>query len=188
MEVTESLSEGLKRELKIVLAANELEDQLATRLNEIKGQVRLNGFRPGKVPVSHIRKIYGRSVMAEVVQQAVTDSSQKALDERSERPAYQPEISLPEDQDKMESVMEGQADLSYTMAFEIVPEFEIQDFSALKLEKRPTTEVEDSHIDESILPTDPAVPGVRAAGRKGQGRNRRSRDHRLRRPDRWRRV
>ena len=149
MEVTESLSEGLKRELKIVLAANELEDQLATRLNEIKGQVRLNGFRPGKVPVSHIRKIYGRSVMAEVVQQAVTDSSQKALDERSERPAYQPEISLPEDQDKMESVIEGQADLSYTMAFEIVPEFEIQDFSALKLE-RPTTEVEDSHIDESI--------------------------------------
>ena len=149
MEVTESLSEGLKRELKIVLAANELEDQLATRLNEIKGQVRLNGFRPGKVPVSHIRKIYGRSVMAEVVQQAVTDSSQKALDERSERPAYQPEISLPEDQDKMESVIEGEADLSYTMAFEIVPEFEIQDFSALKLE-RPTTEVEDSHIDESI--------------------------------------
>lgn len=149
MEVTESLSDGLKRELKIVLAANELEDQLATRLNEIKGQVRLNGFRPGKVPVSHIRKIYGRSVMAEVVQKAVTDSSQKALDERSERPAYQPEISLPEDQDKMESVIEGQADLAYTMAFEIVPEFEIQDFSALKLE-RPTTEVEDSHIDESI--------------------------------------
>ena len=149
MEVTESLSEGLKRELKIVLAANELEDQLATRLNEIKGQVRLNGFRPGKVPVSHIRKIYGRSVMAEVVQKAVTDSSQKALDERSERPAYQPEISLPEDQDKMESVIEGQADLAYTMAFEIVPEFEIQDFSALKLE-RPTTAVEDSHIDESI--------------------------------------
>ncbi|MGI9414405.1 MAG: trigger factor [Hyphomicrobiales bacterium] len=149
MEVTESLSEGLKRELKIVLAANELEDQLSARLDEIKGQVRLNGFRPGKVPVSHIRKIYGRSVMAEVVQQAVTDSSQKALDDRSERPAYQPEISLPEDQDKMESVIEGQADLSYTMAFEVVPDFDIQDFSALKLE-RPTTEVEDSHIDESI--------------------------------------
>jgi len=149
MEVTESLSEGLKRELKIVLAQNELEDQLTTRLNEIKGQVRLNGFRPGKVPVSHIKKIYGRSLMAEVVQQAVTDSSQKALDDRSERPAYQPEISLPEDQEKMESVIEGQADLAYTMAFEIVPEFEIEDFSKLKLE-RPMAEVEDSHIDESI--------------------------------------
>jgi len=149
MEVTESLSEGLKRELKIVLAQNELEDQLTTRLNEIKGQVRLNGFRPGKVPVSHIKKIYGRSLMAEVVQQAVTDSSQKALDERSERPAYQPEITLPEDQEKMESVIEGQADLAYTMAFEIVPEFEVEDFSKLKLE-RPMAEVEDSHIDESI--------------------------------------
>ena len=149
MEVTESVSEGLKRELKIVLAQNELEDQLATRLNEVKDQVRLNGFRPGKVPVSHIKKIYGRSLMAEVVQQAVTDSSQKALDERSERPAYQPEISLPEDQEKMESVIEGQADLAYTMAFEIVPDFEIEDFSKLKLE-RPMTEVEDSHIDESI--------------------------------------
>lgn len=149
MEVTESLNEGLKRELKIVLGATELSEQMTSRLNELKSQVRINGFRPGKVPVSHIRKLYGASIMAEVVQQAVTDSSQQALDDRSERPAYQPEIALPEDQDEMENVIAGNSDLAYTMAFEVVPQIELQEFGALQLE-RLTAEVDDSHIDETL--------------------------------------
>ena len=149
MQVTESLNEGLKRELKIILGVDELSDKMSDRLNELKSQVRINGFRPGKVPVSHIRKLYGRSIMAEVVQQAVTDSSQKALEDRSERPAYQPEIALPEDQSEMETIMDGNGDLAYTMAFEIVPEFEVSEFSALELTKK-VAKVDDSHIDESL--------------------------------------
>lgn len=149
MEVTESLNEGLKRELKVVLSVGELSEKMNARLDELKSQVRLNGFRPGKVPVSHIRKLYGRSIMAEVVQQAVTDSSQEALDGRSERPAYQPEIALPEDQTEMETIMDGNGDLAYTMAFEVVPSFEVEDFSSLELEKR-VAKVEDANVDEQL--------------------------------------
>lgn len=167
MEVTESLSEGLKRELKIVLGASELSEQMTARLNELKSQVRINGFRPGKVPVGHIRKLYGRSVMAEVVQQAVTDSSQKALDERSERPAYQPEIKLPEDQAEMENIIEGNGDLAYTMAFEVVPDFEQQDLTVLKLE-RLVADVEDSHIDETLADLAKQHRDFEARGKAGK--------------------
>jgi trigger factor len=149
MQVTESLSEGLKRELKVVLSVGELSEKMDVRLKELKSQVRLNGFRPGKVPVSHIRKMYGRSIMAEVVQQAVSDSSQEALEERSERPAYQPEIALPEDQTEMETIMDGNGDLAYTMAFEVVPSFEVEDFSSLVLERR-VAKVEDENVNEQL--------------------------------------
>ena len=77
MQVTETLSEGLKRELKIVVPATDLEARLTTRLGELKDQVRIKGFRPGKVPMAHLRKVYGRSVMAEIVQQTVTETSNR---------------------------------------------------------------------------------------------------------------
>src|SRR5690606_34038700 len=149
MQVTESVNEGLKRELKVVIPAAELESRLSGRLDEMKSQVRLNGFRPGKVPVSFLRKTYGRSVMAEVVQQTVTETSQKALDERAERPAFQPEIEFTEDKDEIENVMAGKADLAYTMAFEVIPPVEVMDLSTLELE-RLTTEITDKDIDEAI--------------------------------------
>lgn len=149
MDVTETQNDGLKRELKVVFAANELEGKLVERLSELKSQARINGFRPGKVPVGHLRKLYGRSVMAEVVQQTVTDSTQQILEERSERPAYQPEIALSEDQEEMEGVMAGQKDLAYTVAFEVIPQIEIQEFSGFKLDKQ-VAEVADEHIDEAL--------------------------------------
>jgi trigger factor len=72
MQVTETLSQGLKREFRVVLPASELEERLSGELATLKDRVRINGFRPGKVPVAHLRRLYGRSVMAEVVQNAVT--------------------------------------------------------------------------------------------------------------------
>jgi trigger factor len=72
MNVTETNTEGLRRELKVVVGADELEQRLSSRLDELKGKARIKGFRPGHVPKDHLRKVYGRSVMAEVVQQAVT--------------------------------------------------------------------------------------------------------------------
>ena len=149
MQVTESVNEGLKRELKIVVPATDLETRLTGRLTEIKGQVRLNGFRPGKVPVNHLRKTYGRSVMAEVVQDAVTETTQKVLDDRKEKPAFQPEISFAEDKDEIEQVMAGKADLSFTMAFEVIPPIEVADLSKLKLEKL-KAEPTETEIDEAL--------------------------------------
>ena len=123
MEVTETASDGLKRELKVVIGAKELDRRLSKRLDELKDEVRLKGFRPGKVPVNHLRKVYGRSVMAEVLQQAVAETSQKAISDRAERPAFQPDIALPDDEGEIENVMSGKADLAYTMSFEVLPEF-----------------------------------------------------------------
>ncbi len=95
MNVTETNAEGLRRQLKVVIGADELEKRLSARLDELKGKARLKGFRPGHVPKEHLRKVYGRSVMAEVVQQAVAETSRDALSQREERPAFQPTVGLP---------------------------------------------------------------------------------------------
>lgn len=149
MEVTESTSDGLKRELKVVIGAQELNKRLADRLDEIKGNVRLPGFRPGKVPVDHLRKVYGKSIMAEVVQQTVTETSQKAVSDREERPAVQPEISMTEDEKEIDKVINGEADLAYTLSFEVLPKIKTTDLAKLKVEK-PVVEVQDDEIDTGI--------------------------------------
>ncbi|MCG8561105.1 MAG: trigger factor [Hyphomicrobiales bacterium] len=149
MQVTETESAGLKRELKVVVEAAELSERLSNRLEELKSQIRLKGFRPGKVPVSHIKKVYGRSIMAEILEQAVVETSQKALTDREERPAYQPDITLPDDKDEIENVIAGDADLAYTMAFEVLPDIEVTDLAGLDLEK-PVAEIEEEAIEKAI--------------------------------------
>jgi trigger factor len=135
MQVTETLTEGLKRELKVVVAANELTQRFTSRLDEVKNQVQLKGFRKGKVPVGHLKKLYGRSVMAEVLQQAVEETSRKAVSDRNERLARQPNINLSEDKEEIERVLSGQSDLAFTMSYETLPEIKITDLAALKLER-----------------------------------------------------
>lgn len=149
MNVSETLNDGLKRELTVVIPATDLETQLMDRLTEIKGKIRLNGFRPGKVPVAHLRKVYGKSVMAEVIEKAVQESSQQAVEDRGEKPAFQPDIKLPEEQAEVERVLDGKADLSYSMAFEVLPEFEVMDLSSLKLEKE-IAAAEEADITEAV--------------------------------------
>lgn len=149
MQVTETVNQGLKRELRISIPAQELDERLNNRLHELKGQVRLRGFRPGKVPVNHLRRMYGRSIMAEILEQTVSETSQKAITDREEKPAYQPKIELPEDQSEIEQVLEGQGDLFYTMAFEVLPPVEVADLSKLELE-REVAEIEDKDVDETL--------------------------------------
>lgn len=135
MQVTETTNNGLKRELKIVIGAEELDGKLEARLEDLKDKVQIKGFRPGKVPVTHLRKMYGRSVMAEVLQEAVNETSRKAIEERDERPAFDPEIALTEDKEEIDQIMDGKADLAYTMSFEILPKIELADFSKFEFEK-----------------------------------------------------
>jgi len=149
MQVTEKVAEGLKRELEIVIPASELETSLAARLEQMKSQARINGFRPGKVPVAHLRKTYGKQAMSEVIQEAVTQNAQKAIEERKENPAYQPDIGFGDDENILQDVVEGKADLTFKVSFEIVPTFDTYDFSKAKLE-RPVAEVEDKEIDEAL--------------------------------------
>ncbi len=149
MQVTETSSSGLKRELKVVVGQSELTQRFDTRMDEVKDQVQLKGFRKGKVPLAHIKKLYGRSVMVEVLQQAVEETSRKAVQDRNERPAHQPNIELGEDKAKLEQVLSGKSDLAYTMTFEVLPKFAITDLSALQLE-REVADVSDESVDKAV--------------------------------------
>jgi trigger factor len=149
MQVTETLNEGLKRELKVVIPAADLASRVDERLEELKATAQIKGFRPGKVPMGHLKKMYGKQAMAEVVQKSIETSTTEALNEKSLKPAYQPEVVLPEDEKEVEAVMDGKADLAFTMNFEVVPDIEITDFKKLKVEKL-VVEVTDEHIDEAL--------------------------------------
>src|SRR5262245_3821385 len=149
MQVTETSSSGLKRELKVVVPQGELSERFSTRLDEVKDRVQLKGFRKGKVPREHLTRLYGRSVMAEVVQQTVEETSRKAITDRDERPAHQPKIDFTEDKDEIERVLSGKGDLAYTMSFEVIPKFAVTDLSQLKLE-REVAEVTEEAIDRGI--------------------------------------
>jgi trigger factor len=149
MQVTETLNEGLKRELKIIVAASDLEEQLASRLEQLKTQVQIKGFRPGKVPVSYLRKVHGRAVMGEIIEKTLSETLQNAVDERKEKPAFQPEIKFREEQQYMEDVIAGKSDLELDVIYEVLPEFEIQDFTAFTL-TRPVADVTEDDINQSL--------------------------------------
>ena len=101
------------------------------------------------MPKEHLRKVYGRSVMAEVVQQAVAETSREALSQREERPAFQPTVGLPEDEAEIDKIFAGTSDLAYTLSFEVLPKFELMDFKKISLEK-PVAEVTEADLDKSI--------------------------------------
>jgi trigger factor len=149
MQVTETLSEGLKREFRVVVPASELDAKVNTRLDDLKSKIRINGFRPGKVPVSHLKRMYGRAAMAEVIEEAVRDANNQIVSERGFKLASDPKVTLPEEKDAIEQVIEGKTDLDYTLAVEIVPPIELADFKDIKL-TRPTAEVTDAEIEEAL--------------------------------------
>lgn len=149
MEITETSSEGLAREFKIVVGASELDERMMSRLDEIKGQVQLKGFRPGKVPIAHLKRVHGKSIMSEVIQDILNTTPDETLKERDIRPAQQPRIEGLDDEAEMLRVFEGKADLEFTMALEIMPSFEKTDLGGIALE-REVAEVSDSDIDERL--------------------------------------
>jgi len=149
MQVTETLSDGLKREFKVVVPAAELDAKVSVRLDELKDRVRINGFRPGKVPVSHLRRMYGRSAMAEVIEATVRDTNNQIVSERGFRLAAEPKVTLPTEEAAVEELIAGKTDLSYTMAVEIVPAIALANFKDIKL-TRLTAEVAGAEIDEGI--------------------------------------
>ncbi|MCO6052017.1 trigger factor [Mesorhizobium sp. RP14(2022)] len=149
MQVTETLNSGLKREIKVTVPATDLQDRLAKRLDDVKGKVRINGFRPGKVPMSHLRKVYGKSFMAEVVNEILNDSPRSIIADRGEKAAMQPEIKMTEDENEAEKVLAGNADFEFDLAYEVLPPIEVKDFSNIKV-TRPVYDVPESEIDEQV--------------------------------------
>jgi len=146
MEVTEKSAEGLERTFTVKVPAKELDEKLTKKLKELKGRVQLKGFRKGKAPVSFLKKMYGKGMMGEIVQDMVTETSQKAFTERDLQPAAPPH---PHFHSNMDDVIAGNADLEYDVHAEVLPAFEPMDVSTLKLE-RLISEVPDADIDEAL--------------------------------------
>src|SRR5918911_2655414 len=149
MDVQETLVEGLKREFRVVVPASELDAKVDQRLTEIKGRVQIRGFRPGKVPVTHLRRVYGKSVMAETIDATVQETNAKIVSDNGFRVASEPKVTLPEEEGAVRALIEGKTDLTYTLAIEILPKIEIADVRGLKLEK-PVAPVTDAEIDEAL--------------------------------------
>src|SRR5262249_29081534 len=149
MQVTETLSEGLKREYKVVVPAAELDAKVNVRLDELKSRIRINGFRPGKVPVTHLKRMYGRSAMAEVIDATVRDTNNQIVSERGYKLASDPKVTLPTDESMIEKLIAGKIDLNYTMALEIVPSIALGDFKSIKLTKV-TADVTDDEVEQGI--------------------------------------
>ena len=149
MQVTETLNEGLKHEFKISVPASDLDAKADARLVDLKDKVRLNGFRPGKVPVSHLKKVYGRSVMAETIDQTIRDTNTQIFTERGFKLAAEPKVTMPTEEKEVEEILAGKSDLVYTVAIEIVPPIKLADFKSFAVEK-PVAEVTDAEVDEAI--------------------------------------
>jgi len=146
MNVTETKSEGLSREFRVSIPKGELAAKLSAKINEMAPKMNMKGFRPGKVPPAHIKKMYGKSIMADIVNDLVQETSDAALAEKSLRPASRPSIRLDSDQEKL---INGEADLDYQMSLEVMPEFEPTDVSTISVE-RMVAEVPEEEIQESL--------------------------------------
>src|SRR5579871_2667164 len=146
MQITEKTGDGLSRVYGVLVPATDLGQRLEARIAEIAPQLNLRGFRPGKVPPAHVRRLYGRALMGEVVEQTLNETSQQVLDERQLRVASQPDLRPESD---MEKVLSGQADLAYELAVEVMPDFEPIDAASLKL-TRPVHEPTGKEVDEAL--------------------------------------
>jgi trigger factor len=149
MQVTETRSEGLQREFRVTLPATELEARLNSELENLKGRVKLNGFRPGKVPMGHLRRLYGRSVMADVVQNAVNEANRKIVEDNNLKLALEPKIELPKDESEVEKALEAKGDLDFTVAVEVLPTFELADLSDVAVTKQ-VTPITDEELDAAL--------------------------------------
>ena len=146
MQVVEKTTEGLSRVITVTIPATELNARLDAKVREVAPQMKLKGFRPGKVPTTYVKKTFGRDFMGEIINAELNESSQKALDEIKVRPAAPAEVKLTSDMDK---VIKGEEDLAYEMALEVMPDFTPVDPKTLKLD-RPTYTASDEDLDEAL--------------------------------------
>jgi trigger factor len=149
MQVTETLNEGLKRKLSVTIPAAALNERLGAKLEELKGQANIKGFRPGKVPLAHIKKMFGRSAMSEVMTDAINSTVSDTLDERKERAAAQPKVDLPDDQAVINDVLDGKADLAFEVEYEVLPPVTLMNLDGIKLDK-PVIDITEEEVTAEV--------------------------------------
>ena len=146
MQITETLAEPLRREFTIVVDLKDLDERLTGRVTEMQPKIHLKGFRPGKAPVSFLNKAYRKSLMGEIVNDAVNKSSEQVLKDKALKPATTPRVDFV---NPLENVIEGKADLEFTMKVDLMPDFMLANLSALKAE-RLVADVDDEAVDEAL--------------------------------------
>ena len=142
IEVTQTSAEGLKREFRVVVEDATIEERVDAKLGELAGRISLPGFRPGKVPLSLLKKRYGAAVRGEVLEETVNEGTRRALSDQGLRAAVQPEVEV--------TKFEEGGGLEYRLAIEAFPEIESVDFSAIEIEQlraQPTEEHVQSHLE-----------------------------------------
>jgi trigger factor len=146
IQIVEKSGEGLSRVFGVTISVGELSQRADARIAEISPQLQLKGFRPGKVPPAHVRRLYGKSIMGEVVEQTLSESTQKAIEDAHIRPATQPDLKMQSDMDK---VLAGLADLSYEIQLEVMPEFAPMDPAQISL-SRPVYAPDAAEVEEAL--------------------------------------
>src|SRR4051794_1360340 len=146
MQIVEKSGEGLSRVFGVTVPMSDLNEALDARIAEVTPTLNIKGFRPGKVPPAHVRRLYGKALMSEVVQQTLTETTQKVLDDNKLRPAGEPDLKPEGD---IEAVMDGRADLAYELSIDLMPEFEPVDAATLSLQK-PVYAPSDKEVDEAV--------------------------------------
>lgn len=146
MQVTETLSEGLKRGFSVLVPAAEIESKTAKRLAEIGRTARLPGFRPGKIPPGLLRQRFGRDVMAEVMQTELNEATDRLIAERNLRPAGRPKLDIVGD---VTIDPKAAADLNFTLEMHLLPEIALPDLSAIAL-TRVRADVPEAQIADAL--------------------------------------
>ncbi|GLI92218.1 trigger factor [Methylocystis echinoides] len=149
MQVTQTSSEGLKQEYKVVLPAGDLAAKLAAQLVEVQAKAQIKGFRPGKAPIGHLKKLYGKSIMSEVLQEAVNEANRKIVEDHSLRVAVEPKLDFPGGQDEVERALAAEGDFAFTVTFETLPTFEVGALDDIAIE-RPVAEVAEDDITTAL--------------------------------------
>ena len=149
MQVTEVSSQGLQRSYRVVFPLEGVADKVNAQLDDLRTKVQLKGFRKGKAPIAHLRRLYGRSVMGEVIQETVNEASRKIVDEHHIKLAQEPRVKFPEDKTLVDAMAQGKADLDFSVDVEVLPEIPQTDLSGISL-VRETTPIDDSMIDQAV--------------------------------------
>ncbi|CAN5397273.1 trigger factor [soil metagenome] len=142
MQVTELAADGLKRQFKIVIPAGDLSAKVDERVAEMARTASMPGFRPGKVPAGLLKKQYGQALLGEALEQAVNQSTAKAIEDRGLKPAMQPKLELKGE------FGEGK-DVEFEVSLEVLPEIGQLDFSGIELERLKAA-VPDKDVDEAL--------------------------------------
>ena len=146
MQIVEKSGEGLSRVYGVTVPVADLTEKLEARIAEITPTLNIKGFRPGKVPQAHVRRLYGKALMGEVLEQTISETSQKVISDNNLRPAGEPDLKPDGD---LNAVIDGNADLSYELSLDLMPDFTPVDAATLEL-TRPVYEPSDAEVDEAV--------------------------------------